>query len=68
MSTEQTRDSLNRWKAANEALLTGNDDYVALPDEEQADPARAERLINLRRDEASAWNDHMKSVLGGLGS
>lgn len=68
MNTERSRDSYNRWKAANEALRTGNDDYLALPEEQQADPARAEGLINLRRDEASAWNDHMTVVLGGLGT
>lgn len=61
-------ESLKRWKAANEALRTANDDYLALPEEDQADPTRAERLITVRRDEVDAWNAHMEVVLGSLGS
>jgi hypothetical protein len=68
MNVERTSDSLTRWKAANEALRTANDDWVGLPEEQRADPARAEQLITLRRDEASAWNVHMEAVLSGLGS
>jgi hypothetical protein len=68
MNADRTNDSLTKWKAANEALRSANDDYLALPEEQRADPTRAEQLITLRRDEASAWNVHMEAVLSGLGS
>jgi hypothetical protein len=68
MKAERPRDSLEQWKAANEALRSANDDFLALPEEQRADPAQAEQLIARRRDEATAWNAHMEAVLAGLGS